>query len=99
MPHGSWRRKPGQPPINNMADYDDNTPLTTGQWFVTMLILAIPLVGLVMLFVWAFGGGNLNRRNYCRAALIWVAIAVGIGLIFGLMGGIFAAMAAGSAGY
>lgn len=50
--------------------------MTTGQWILTTLIMAIPLVGIVMTFVWAFGNGNNNRKNYCRAALIWTLIGI-----------------------
>jgi hypothetical protein len=55
---------------------NQNTPaVTMGDWFVTLLITAIPLVGLIMLFVWAFSGGtNINKANWAKAALIWAAI-------------------------
>jgi hypothetical protein len=79
-----------------MAD-DTTRPLTVGEWFVTMLVLAIPLVNIVMGLVWAFGsGGNINRRNYCRAALIWMAIGIVLAISFAVMGGI-AALAASAA--
>jgi hypothetical protein len=46
-------------------------------------VLIVPIVGLVLYFVWAFGtGGNLNRRNYCRASLIMMAISIGLSIIF-----------------
>ena len=59
-----------------------------------MLILAIPLVNIVMLFVWAFGGGvNKTKANYCKASLIWIAIAIAMWIIFfssimGMMAGL-----------
>ena len=58
------------------------------------LILAIPLVNIVMLFVWAFGGGvNKTKANYCKASLIWIAIAIAMWIIFfssimGMMAGL-----------
>lgn len=55
----------------------DTAVMTTGDWFVTQLILAIPLVNLVMLLIWGFSStGNVNRRNFCKATLIWMAIAI-----------------------
>ena len=72
-------------------------PLTTGEWFVTMLILGLPLVGLIMYFVWGFGEGNRSRRNFCRAALLWLAVVFGVfcfGMIcFLIFGGTLAALA------
>ena len=33
-------------------------------WIITILITAIPLVGLIMLFVWAFGdGAQPSKKN------------------------------------
>lgn len=56
-------------------------PLSTGEWFVTLLVLALPIVGLIMHFVWAFGDGNLGRRNFCRAALLWLVVGIALGLL------------------
>ncbi len=81
-----------QPPI------EDTTPLSVGQWMLTTLVLALPCVGLIMAFVWGFGDGNVNRKNYCRSWLIWYAIAVVIGIIFYaiLLAGLFSLSDLGS---
>ena len=70
----------------------DTSPMSVKDWFITLLILAIPLVNLVMYLAWAFGSyGNLNRRNFCRAGLLMFAIAMGIFLIISILfGGIVA---------
>lgn len=71
-------------------------PLTTGEWFVTLLVLGLPVIGLVMYFVWGFGAGNMGRRNFCRAALLWVAVAIVIAVLamiaFLVLGGTLAAL-------
>lgn len=72
-------------------------PLSTGEWFVTLLVLAIPLIGLIMHFVWAFGGGNnLGRQNFCRATLLLIALVFCLGIAalvgFLLLGGTMAAL-------
>ncbi len=55
--------------------------MSVSDWLVTMLVYAIPVVGFIMLFVWAFGGnGNENRANMAKAMLIWIAIL----MIFGV---------------
>ena len=55
--------------------------MTVGDWLITMLILIIPIVNIVMLFIWGFGNPD-PRRNYARASLIWMAIGIVLMLIF-----------------
>ena len=69
----------------------ENNPtpvVSTGDWIITFLVTAIPLVNIIMLFVWSFGGGtNPNKANWAKAILIWIAISivlwVGIFFLFG----------------
>jgi len=83
-----------------MSDPENNRPLTTGEWFLTILILGLPLIGIVMYFVWAFTDGNLGRRNFCRATLLWIAVLVGLGIVvllgMLLVGGLLAGAGAAS---
>lgn len=74
-----------------MEDLNKNGTLTVGEWVVTLLITAIPLIGLIMLFVWAFSAGtNPNKANFAKAALIWVAIAILLNiLVFAVFGAAF----------
>ncbi|WP_418710602.1 hypothetical protein, partial [Allofournierella sp.] len=52
-------------------------PVGTGEWVWTILVSVIPLVGLVLLLVWAFGGNTkIGKRNWARAMLIFSAAAV-----------------------
>jgi len=81
-----------------MADNEiSEKPLTTGEWFVTLLILSVPLIGFIMQLVWAFGDGHRGRRNFCRASLLWFAVIVGLAFIgfiaFLVLGGTLAALA------
>lgn len=55
--------------------------MTVGDWLITMLIMIIPIVNIVMLFVWGFGNAD-PRRNYARASLIWMAISIVLAIIF-----------------
>ena len=68
--------------------------LSVGQWFLTTFVMGIPLVGLIMLFVWGFGPGNQNRANFCKAVLIWCAISIVLtAILFTMVGaGIIAAL-------
>ena len=64
-----------------MSDDLPEKPLSTGEWFVTLLVFMIPVVNIIMHFVWAFGEGNIGRRNLCRAQLLLFAIMLGLSMI------------------
>lgn len=73
--------------------------VSTKEWVITLLILAIPMVGLIMLFVWGFGSDtNPSKANFAKASLIWMAIYMVLGILFFVLFG--AAMMSGmNAGY
>jgi len=66
--------------------------VTTGDWIITFLIMIIPLVNIIMLFVWAFGSGApASKANWAKAALIWALIAIIIYIVFfAMIGAAFA---------
>ena len=77
----------------------ESVPVSLGDWFVTLLILWIPLVGLIMLFVWGFSDGtHPSKRNFCRAYLIWMLIGTVIFVLFLIMGGMAALMSSRAMG-
>lgn len=46
-------------------------------------LTGIPLVGFILTLVWGFGGDvNENKRNYCRAKLVWLLIGIAVTVIF-----------------
>lgn len=68
-------------------------PLSVGQYIGMFLLLAVPLLNIILLFVWSFGSSaGPNKRNFARAALILFAISVVITAISG--GAIFRALEA-----
>ena len=68
-----------------MTDYNDK-PMTTGGWFLTMLLLSIPVVNIILYIVWACGVGNRSRVTFCRASLLWLLVGVVIYVLFILLG-------------
>ena len=58
-----------------MRGYDEQ-PMTTGQWFLTLLVMSIPVVNLIAFIVWALGAGNRSRVTYCRACILLFVVAV-----------------------
>lgn len=60
----------------------DDAPLKTSDYVVMFLLSAIPLIGLILMLVWAFSEGiNINRKNFCRAYLIVRLIAVAAAIL------------------
>ena len=51
--------------------------VSVGEWIITAIILAIPIVNIVMLFVWGFGGNaKPSKKNYAIATLILMAAMI-----------------------
>lgn len=55
--------------------------MTVGNWVVTLLLLAIPIVNLIMLFIWAFGERSA-KTTFAKAYLIWTAIGLVLSVIY-----------------
>ncbi|MBK3497437.1 hypothetical protein JFL43_22035 [Viridibacillus sp. YIM B01967] len=75
--------------LNKEIEYQDqpvpqqneSQQLSVGTWLLTILIIAIPIVNLIMLCIWAFGEKN-PRSNFSKAYLIWIAISITLVIIF-----------------
>lgn len=66
--------------------------MSIGQWIGTFLLTAIPLVGFILIILWAVGDGtNPNKKNWARASLILMAIFLVLGILFFVLFGIMAA--------
>lgn len=57
------------------------TPLPVWKYIGIFLIMAIPIINIIMLFVWAFGSSfNRNTKNFARSflimALIWIILII-----------------------
>lgn len=60
--------------------------MSVKDWVITMLILMIPMVNIIMLFVWAFGDGTVKTKsNYAKAMLLIWLISIALVFIFGFL--------------
>ena len=51
--------------------------MSVGNWFWTIFIAGIPLVGLIMLFVWGFSSDtHMGKKNWAKAMLLFQLIAL-----------------------
>ena len=76
-------------PVNDSPQY---TPISVGEWVITIIIIAIPIVGFIMLFVWGFGSNTQpSKANWAKATLIMIVISIVLSFLFlgsllGIMG-------------
>ncbi|HLO91080.1 MAG: hypothetical protein ACM3ME_03700 [Chloroflexota bacterium] len=51
--------------------------ISVGEWLVTIIVTGIPLIGIIMLFVWSFSSGTHPvKSNWAKAMLIVIAISI-----------------------
>jgi Na+/melibiose symporter-like transporter len=62
---------------------EDNNYISVGSWMWMMFVTALPVIGFIMVIVWAFTGDNESRKNYFRAILMWFVVffVVFLGLV------------------
>lgn len=71
--------------INVNVSPDLEKPMSIGDWIIFYLVMCVPVVNIVMLFVWAFGGGNRSRANYCKASLIIAVVATVLSILVAII--------------
>lgn len=65
-----------------MEQTTNNRTLDAKEWALTIFIAGLPLIGFIMVLVWAFGDGNIHRKNWAQGTLILMVIALAIVLAF-----------------
>jgi uncharacterized integral membrane protein len=70
--------------MNLNSKQEDRNFVSVGSWMGMMFVTAIPVIGLLMILVWAFSGENESRKNYFRAILSWILILVLLGVAAGV---------------
>ncbi len=88
----TYRQQPEQPippvqpqPIQQQEEFD-YTPISPWGYVGYSLLFAIPLAGIILMFVFAFGGTqNINLRNYARGTLISLAIGIVLAIIISII--------------
>ncbi|MEQ8525793.1 hypothetical protein [Gracilimonas sp.] len=67
-------------------------------WVISVLISFIPVIGFIMLLVWAFSDStNPNKKNWAKATLIIFAVGFVLYLVFAFI--FFGAMMSGAGGF
>lgn len=57
--------------------YQGDSTVSVGEWFVSFLIMFVPIVNIVMIFVWAFGANTKpSKANFFKFSLILTLIGI-----------------------
>lgn len=69
-------------------------PLSVLSYIGMIILFAIPIVGLIMMFVWGFGSDvNPNRKNYALAMLILLIVGIVLSIVLSIaFGAVIAAL-------
>ena len=70
-----------------MNNNEDRNYVSVRFWMFAMLVTAIPVVGWIMILVWAFAGDNESRKNYFKAILAWILVVIAFFAILFLVAG------------
>ena len=69
---------------NSLQTNSTSTTIPTSEWVLTLFLSAIPIVNIVLLCVWEFGSKTAeSKKNWAKATLIWLIVAIAASLIFG----------------
>lgn len=83
-----------QPPAQGPA------PMTLGDWVITLILCAIPVVNIIMLIIWAASSStDISKKHFAQAYLIILAIEVAVVVVMTVAGiGTFSSLLS-SSGY
>ena len=72
-----------QMPYQQNSPLDLEEPMKMSEWLISLLITLIPCVGIIMIFVWAFGSTEKkSKSNFFKAYLVFGVIRIVIYLIY-----------------
>ncbi len=76
--------------METISNQNVAAPLSPKEWALTIFVTSIPLIGLILLLVWAISEDtNIHKKNWAKGTLL--IMLIGIILVFGflfLFGGI-----------
>lgn len=62
---------------------DSQKSLNFKQWALYIFLAGLPLIGIILLFVWAFGSeGNVHRKEWAKGMLLIALIAIVLSILF-----------------
>jgi hypothetical protein len=70
--------------METISNQNVPAPLSPKEWALTIFITSLPLIGLILLLVWAFSDDtNIHKKNWAKGTLL--IMLIGIILVFGFL--------------
>jgi len=69
-----------------MSSTHDSNYVSVGEWMFILFVGVIPVIGWIMLIIWAMMGDNQTLKNCFRAVLVWIVLVVGVVIALQSMG-------------
>ncbi len=65
------------------TNYDGlEEPVSMGEWALSLFLTLLPCVGIIMMFIWAFGSSEKkSKSNFFKVQLIFTAIGIVLSVI------------------
>jgi hypothetical protein len=85
-----------QPNLNRVTYLENDVSIS--EWIVTLLLQCIPIVNIVLLFVWAFdSSAKPSKSNWAKVSLIFIGVSFVLGIFCAIVfGSIFSSLLNGS---
>ena len=81
--------------MENLSTEPTSQIMSYKEWALTIFISSLPLIGFIMLLVWAFGDdANIHKKNWAKGSLLLALIALIMVFFFLFMFGGIAMLAA-----
>lgn len=62
--------------FQQLSNFEDDQNPTLGTWLGNFVIIAIPIIGIIMLIVWATDSSKELIKKWATAQLIWIGISL-----------------------
>jgi uncharacterized membrane-anchored protein len=69
--------------MTNNYSPEANSTVTIGDWIITFILSGLPVIGFIMIIVWAFGSdAPQSKKNWAKAQLVIMLIGLVLTIIF-----------------
>lgn len=69
--------------MENDASYANDRVMSVQDWALTIFIASLPVIGFIMMLVWAFDSGtNIHKKNWAKGNLLIMVLVLILTMLF-----------------